>query len=201
MGSRRSYEADQQVIEACLERGMKVTPRQLERWRRFLPRREVEYVVGVRGSRTSNPPGYVDQVIAIAEAVAARIPLHRIPMILFARGMPVELDDLRGAYLDLLERVAHDVDTMCASVAAHEDDLADRPDAVAMHMVSHSRGSANLVTADARPGHVRLCGRGKSSPAVSIRRSLLLGVPLSLAHSPGTWPRRMGWQRYWQCSA
>jgi hypothetical protein len=86
------YSADREVIEACRARGAEVAARQLERWRPLLPHRQAEHVPGLRGSRTVRAPGYVEQVIVIAEAVGAGFPLRQVPLVLFARGFDVELD-------------------------------------------------------------------------------------------------------------
>lgn len=66
MTARQVSDADRAVLEECARRGvMDITARKLERWRRYLPDRVVEHRRGLRGSRTSNPSHYVDQVLAL----------------------------------------------------------------------------------------------------------------------------------------
>ena len=91
------YSADREVIEECQARGFEITARQLERWRPLLPDRIVEHEEGFRGLCSVNPPGYVDQVVAIAETLKSGIPLREVPLALFLRGFSVRLEVLRAA--------------------------------------------------------------------------------------------------------
>jgi len=89
MGSRPVYGADREVIEDCRALGYEITARQLERWRPLLPGRIAGHEQGLRGSRSVNPPGYADQVVAIAETVKSGIPLREAPLALFLSGFTV----------------------------------------------------------------------------------------------------------------
>lgn len=142
MSSRRIFEADHQVIAACRERDVEVSARQLERWRRLLPEREVEHVEGVRGSRTANPEGYIDQVVAISEALAAGTPLRHVPLVLFMQGRPIRLEILCSAYLDLFTSIPDELQRLVAASATVADDPADRVDAIAMHWARIANRSA-----------------------------------------------------------
>ena len=126
MGSRRAYEADREVIGTCQARGVEVTARQLERWRPFLPERDVEHVKGMLGSRTARAPGYVEQVITIAEAMRAGLPLRQVPLVLFARGLPVKVEVLRTAYLDLFTYVMREIDRIVAGDGSGPHDPDDK---------------------------------------------------------------------------
>src|SRR5712691_12006372 len=142
MGSRPVYGADREAIEECRARGYEISARQLERWRPMLPERIVEHEEGLRGSRSVNPPGYVDQVIAIAETLKSGIPLREVPLALFLREFPVKLEVLRAAYLDILARLRQEVDTLSAQAGSAAGEPGDQIDAVAAHMAARARRSA-----------------------------------------------------------
>jgi hypothetical protein len=139
--SRQVYEADREIIEACRARGVEISPRQLERWRALLPAREVKRVEGVRGSRTVNPAGYVDQVIAISETLRAGIPLREVPLVLFVRRMPVRVEVLRAAYLDVFTRVAQELQRPATKQEGGAGDPEDRVDAMATYMARRARSN------------------------------------------------------------
>jgi hypothetical protein len=138
MGSRPVYSADWEVIEDCRIRGYAITARQLERWRPLLPDRIAGHEPGLRGSRSANPPGYSDQVIAIAETLKSGIPLREVPLALFLRGFPVKLEVLRAAYLDILTRLRQEIDTFNAQIGSAACEPADQVDAVAAHMAARA---------------------------------------------------------------
>ena len=121
----------ERVIEECRARGLEITARQLEQWRSLLLERIVEHEEGLRGSRSANPPGYVDQVVAIAEALKSGIPLREVPLALFLQGFPVELEVLQAAYLDILARLRREVDTFNAKAGTVGSEPLDRVDAIA----------------------------------------------------------------------
>jgi hypothetical protein len=138
MGSRPIYDADREVIDACRSRyGIEVTARQLERWRPFLLDRDVEHVKGMRGSRTVNPPGYVEQVTAIADIVQKGIPLRQVPLVLFDRGLPVKLEVLRAAYSGLVADITRIMDRVIAEGSSGPGDPSDKADILALRMVAH----------------------------------------------------------------
>jgi hypothetical protein len=139
MGSRPVYGADREVIRDCRALGYEITARQLERWRPLLPGRIAGHEQGLRGSRSENPPGYADQVIAIAETLKSGIPLREVPLALFLRGFTVELEVLRAAYLDILTRLQQEIDTFTARIGVAGDEPADQLDAAAAHMAAHAR--------------------------------------------------------------
>ena len=172
MGSRPVYKADREVIEECRTRGYEISARQLERWRSLLPDRVVEYEEGLRGSRSVNPPGYVDQVIAIAEALKSGLPMREVPLALFLREFPVELGVLRSAYLDILGRVRRVFDTFNAGTRPDATDSADQLDAVAAHMAARARRSGTGRRWEAR---ARQAIRQRQIQAESAR-TLLSGV-------------------------
>src|SRR5690349_278744 len=101
MAVRSTYEADRAVIEECVRRGASdITVRKLERWRHLLPKRIVEHQPGLRGSRTSNPVGYVDQVIAVDRLLKSGVLMRSLPMHLFDQGFDIDPKLLRQAYAD-----------------------------------------------------------------------------------------------------
>lgn len=136
------YSADREVIEECEARGLEITARQLERWRSLLPDRIVEHEEGLRGSRSVNPPGYVDQVVAIAKTLKSGIPLREVPLALFLRGLPVRLEVLRAAYLDILARLRREVDSFNARAGVSASEPVDQVDALAGRMAARARRSA-----------------------------------------------------------
>jgi hypothetical protein len=142
MSSRRIFEADDQVIAACRARGVEVSARQLERWRKLLPVREVEHPEGARGSRTANPEGYADQVIAISRTLASGTPLRHVPLVLFVQGRPVRVETLRSAYLDLFTSIPGELQRLVKGPALAPDDPADRVDAIAMNWARAASRSA-----------------------------------------------------------
>ena len=135
------YGADREVIEECRTRGNEITARQLERWRPLLPDRIARHEQGLRGSRSVNPPGYADQVVAIAETLKSGIPLREVPLALFLRGFTVKLEVLRASYLDILTRLQREIDTFTARIGVAGDEPADQVDAAAAHMAAHARRS------------------------------------------------------------
>jgi hypothetical protein len=140
VGSRPVYSADRGVIEECRARGLEVSARQLERWRTLLPDRIVEHE-GFRGSRSVNPPGYVDQVIAIAETLKSGIPLREVPLALFFSGFSVRLEVLRAAYLDILTRLQREVERFNARAGVSTSEPVDQIDAMAVDMAARVRRS------------------------------------------------------------
>jgi hypothetical protein len=141
MAARRVYEADRAVLDECTRRGVPdITVRKLERWRRYLPDRLVEHRAGLRGSTTSNPPHYVDQVLALAALVKAGMPMREAPVRLFVRGFSVKAHDLREVYSDLYARLRHG---LRQDLVSGEADPADRADALAvLHAADMRRRSA-----------------------------------------------------------
>ena len=172
MGSRPVYGADRAVIEECRARGLEITARQLERWRSLLPERIVEHEEGLRGSRSANPPGYVDQVVAIAEALKSGIPLREVPLALFLQGFPVELEVLQAAYLDILARLRREVDTFNAKAGTVGSEPFDQVDAIAAHMAARARRSTTGRRWEAR---ARKAIRQRKIEADSVQ-TLLSGV-------------------------
>ena len=107
------YSPDREVIEGCQARGYEVTARQLERWRPLLPDRIVVHEEGLRGSRSANPPGYIDEVIAIVKTLQSGIRCARYRLPCFFRGFRSRLR-CGAAYLDILARLWREVDTFNA---------------------------------------------------------------------------------------
>jgi hypothetical protein len=171
MESRRAYAADREVIDACRAQGFEVTARQLERWRPFLPERDVEHVKGIRGSRTTSVPGYVEAVIAIAEALRAGLPLRRVPLALFARGLPVRAEVLKTAYLDLLRYVTHEIRRIGADEDSGSYDPDDIADVLAIRITAHGRRDTTFPWAAKRAEEAAR----QAEEAVS-GRSLLAGA-------------------------
>ncbi|MBP2323803.1 hypothetical protein JOF56_004188 [Kibdelosporangium banguiense] len=158
MPTRRVYSADDEVIEECRTRGVTMTPRQLERWRHCLPRRRVVHARGVRGSRTVNPPGYVDQVIAVHDLLAEGVSLREAPMVLFARGYAVEPDALQAAYLGLFSRLSQEIDVITTDPNIGPVEPDDRADAVAVAMVAKARPGTRVHRWEQRARHARRHG-------------------------------------------
>lgn len=174
MGSRRVYEADSEVIEACRARGVEVTARQLERWRPLLPARHVEHAKGERGSRTVNPPGYVEQVIVIAEAIRARIPLRQVPLVLFTGGWLVEIEVLRASYLDVFTYLTREIDRVTTSAGPGLHDPNDQPDILAVRMAANTRRNRMFQRWEERAQRVVKSGQaGEVSNARSFFASVL----------------------------
>jgi hypothetical protein len=119
---------------------MDITVRKLERWRHCLPQRIVEHRPGMRGSHSSNPPGYVDQVIAIDTLLRSGVPLRDVPMRLFEQGFPIDLEVLRMAYADLYALV-HEGLTAALPHADADAEPGDRADALALVHASGMRRS------------------------------------------------------------
>jgi hypothetical protein len=178
MGSRPVYSADREVIEECEARGVEVTARQLERWRSVLPDRVVEHEEGFRGSRSMNPPRYVDQVIAVAETLRSGIPLREVPLALFIQGFPVRLEVLRAAYLDILSRLRREMDAFNAKLGVSASEPADQVDAMAARMAATARRSTTGRRWEAR---ARQAIRLRKVEADSVQA--LLGGVLSAALS------------------
>lgn len=172
MGSRPVYSADREVIEECQARGFEITARQLERWRSLLPERIVEHEEGFRGSRSVNPPGYVDQVVAIAETLKSGVPLREVPLALFLRGFPVRLDVLRAAYLDILARLRREIDAFNAKTGVSASEPVDQIDAMAARMAARARRSTTGRRWEAR---ARQAIRQRKVEADSVQ-TLLSGV-------------------------
>jgi hypothetical protein len=172
MGSRPVYSADREVIEECQARGFEITARQLERWRPLLPDRIVEHEEGFRGSRSVNPPGYVDQVVAIAETLKSGIPLREVPLALFLRGFSVRLEVLRAAYMDLLARLRREVGTFTAQAGVLASEPVDQVDTMAAHMAARARRSTTGRRWEAR---ARQAIRQRKVEADSVQ-ALLSGV-------------------------
>jgi hypothetical protein len=184
MESRPVYEADREVIEACQARGVEVTVRQLERWRPFLPAREIEHVKGRRGSRAANAPGYVEQVIVIAEAVRAGFPLRQVPLVLFARGLPVEVEVLRTAYLDLLTRVTREISKVTKGSGSGSDELGgDQADRLAIRMAARPGGGRTFQQWEKRARQLKRSGQ---VPDASSARSLLASALSAALTGPVT---------------
>jgi hypothetical protein len=152
--------------------GYEITARQLERWRPLLPERVVEHAEGLRGSRSVNPPGYVDQVIAIDETLKSGIPLREVPLALFLRGFSVQLEVLRAAYLDILARLRREIDTVNAQVGSAASDPGDQIDAMAARMAARARRSTTGRRWEAR---ARQAIRQRKIEADSVQ-TLLSGV-------------------------
>lgn len=114
-----------------------VTVRKLERWRHLLPERIVEHQPGLRGSRTSNPPGYVDQVIAVDTLLKSGVLLRHLPIHLFDQGFDIDPKVLRQAYADLYTRVHEGLVKPLPDTVPTDADSADRADALAR---VHARG-------------------------------------------------------------
>jgi hypothetical protein len=176
MPPRPTYEADREVIEACRAHGLEITPRQLERWRPFLPARDVAHTEGVRGSRTTNPAGYVDQVIAISETLRAGIPLRQLPIVLFMRNFPVRVEVLRDAYLGVFSGIAQQFESLPVRHDSEADDLEDRVDAMAAYMAQHPGQSPPGRRWEARARQLTRQGDVEASSSRS-----LLGGALSAA--------------------
>jgi hypothetical protein len=113
----------------------------MERWRPYLPDRDVEHVKGMRGTRTTNPPGYVEQVMTIAEAMQRGLPLRQAPVFLFVRGLPVKVEVLRTAYLELFTCITRTIDRITADSDSKSSDPEDKADVLASRMAAH-RGQA-----------------------------------------------------------
>jgi hypothetical protein len=143
MATRRVYEADRAVIEECIRRGVvDITARKLERWRRYLPERVVEHQPGVRGSRSLNPSGYVDQVIAINSLIKSGVRLRDVSLRLFEQGFPIAVEVLREAYTDLYGWLRHGLTTRPPGSDVTDVEPGDRADALAAVHAPGIRGSA-----------------------------------------------------------
>jgi len=164
------------VLEACRARDIEVSQRQLERWRPFLPTRKVEHAEGVRGSRTTNPAGYVEQVIEISDALRSGTPLRQIPLVLFARKLPIRLEVLRSAYLDVFSDIVREFEGFPTGSAAENPDPEDRVDAVAVHMARYSNRNPLGRQWEARARQVM---RQRDTKAASAKA--ILGSALSAA--------------------
>lgn len=144
MAARPVYEADRAVLEECARRGVSgITVRKLERWRHLLPRRIVEHRSGLHGSRSGNPPDYVDQVIAVEALLTSGVSLRDVPMRLFEQGFEVDLKVLRTAYADLYARVREGLVKALPDTARADVEPADRADALAS---IHARGIRRTAT-------------------------------------------------------
>jgi hypothetical protein len=127
MTARQVYEADRAVLDECTRRGVTdITVRKLERWRRYLPDRVVEHRPGQRGSHTSNPPHYVDQVLTLDAHLKAGTPLRQAPIHLFAQGFSVKINNLRDAYTDLYTHLRHGLTKNLTHIEDEPTDRADR---------------------------------------------------------------------------
>ena len=80
--------------------------------------------------------GYVQAVIAIAEAVQGGLPLRRVPLVLFAKGLPVRVEVLRAAYLDLLTNLMGEIGRIGADEDSGSHDPGDKADVLAIRMAA-----------------------------------------------------------------
>jgi hypothetical protein len=165
----------------------------------LLPDRIAEHEEGFRGSRSVNPPGYVDQVVAIAETLKSGVPLREVPLALFLRGLPVRLEVLQAAYLDILARLRREIDIFNAKTGVSASEPVDQVDAMAAHMAGRARRSTTGRRWEAR---ARQAIRQRKVEADSVQ-ALLSGV-LSAAligTFAGVPATPEGSPKFWKCSA
>ncbi|MBS2545508.1 hypothetical protein KGQ19_01360 [Catenulispora sp. NL8] len=162
MTDRRTSVADQETIVACRERGETgVTARKLERWRQAgcLPARDHVHVAGVPGSRSTNPDGYVDQVMAVATLMRSGIKLVEGPIALFADGYPVRLEKLKDSYSHFLTWLKRRLTEIAVKQMPEVHVAADIADAAARVLAQHVAGTVLA------PWRQRARKMTKSSPA------------------------------------
>lgn len=103
---RRASVTDRLLADMLAERGVKVDPRRIERWRQagFFSY-ERRYLGRGRGSTSSFNAGVVDLVAELAGVLAVRRSLRDAVLVLHARGQPLDPSVVRRALAAYLERV------------------------------------------------------------------------------------------------
>jgi hypothetical protein len=126
---------------------------------------------------------YVEHVLVIAEAVRARIPLRQVSLVLFARGLPVDVELLRAAYFDLFTQVTREMLKITGTGGRGPGEPDDQTDLLAIRWAAWTRGGPAFRQWQVRARRLAHSGQ---VPEASSARSLLAGALSAALTGPVT---------------
>jgi hypothetical protein len=163
--ARRTSRADEKLIAALARRRIRVTPRQLERWRQAgILQPPMRHGLGRGpGSASSYPDAAIEQAAVLAGLVRRGQPLGDVALVLFARRRWCQEDAVIAGYRGCLARM----EAEALGNASAEDPL-EVAEALAMSLLGTERRAGILK--DLRSGARRARHAQATSRATTLAR-------------------------------